>query len=64
MVECKQSSKELEVDHWTLSALKDLFMEDFWTWVNSCGIGYDRDAYMGLDKCIDFEKEIWFELGK
>ena len=38
-------------------------MEDFWTWVNKYGIGYDGDSYLGLDKCVDFDKEIWFLLG-
>ena len=27
-------------------------------------MGYDRHAYLALDKCVDFEREIWFELGK
>ena len=39
-------------------------MDNFWTWDKSDGIGYDGDAYLGLDKCADFEKNIWFELGK
>ena len=27
-------------------------------------IGYDGDAYLGLDKCVDFEKEVWFKFGE
>ena len=38
--------------------------DEFWTWVKKDRIGYDRYAYMRLDKCVDFEKELWFELGK
>ena len=30
LVECKQSAKELVVDKWTLGALKEISMDDFW----------------------------------
>ena len=62
--ECKQSAKELSVDKWDLDALKGLFTDDFWAWVKKDGIGYDGGAYLGLDKYVDFEKELWFELDK
>ena len=39
-------------------------MDNFWTRVKSDGIGYDRYAYLGLDKGVGFKKEIWFELGE
>ena len=26
--------------------------------------GYDGHAYLAPDKCIDFKRELWFELGK
>ena len=64
IVEYKQLEKELMGDKWDLSALKELSMGDFWTWLNKYGIGYDGDAYLVLDNYFDFEKEIWFELGK
>ena len=52
--------KDLARDEWTLGALKDLSTGDFWTWANKDGIGYDGDAYLGLDKCVDLEKDLWF----
>ena len=44
--------------------LKEPSTENFWTWAQKDGTGYDRYAYLGLDKCVNFKKEIWFELGK
>ena len=44
--------------------MKGLFTEDFWNRDHSDWIVYDGNAYLGLGKSIDFEKEIWFELGK
>ena len=64
LAEYKQSTKEVAGDKWYLGALKGLSMENLWDWAKKYGIGYDRDAYLGLDKCVDFEKELWFELGK
>ena len=39
-------------------------MEKFWTWFKVYDIDTGRDAYLGVDKCIDFEKDIWFDLGR
>ena len=64
LVECKHSPKELVGDKWDLVALKGLSTDDLWGWAKKCGIGYYGDAYLGFDKCVKFEKEIWFELGK
>ena len=64
LVEYKQSAKELAGYKWNLGALKELPTGNFWTWDKKYGIGYDRYAYLGLDKCVDFEKEFLFEFGK
>ena len=64
LLECKQSENDLAGDGWTLGNLKELSTDEFLTWAKSNGIGYDGDAYLGLEKCVDFEKELWFELGK
>ena len=32
--------------------------------MNKEGFGYDGDAYLRLDKCVDFDNRLWFELGK
>ena len=55
--------KELTGDKWTLSALKELSTDEFLTWGNKYCIVYDRDAYLELDKSVNFEKDIWFNLG-
>ena len=49
-MECKQSTKDLAGDQWTLGELKELSTNDFWTWDKSDGVGYDGDAYLGLYK--------------
>ena len=62
--ECKELAKDLAGEKWTLINLKEIYEEDFWAWDNSDGIEDDKDAYLGFDKCFDFKKELWFELGK
>ena len=47
-----------------LGKLKELSTDEFWTWAKSDGIGYDGDAYLVLDKCVELKKDLWFELGK
>ena len=64
LLECKQLEKDITGDKWTLGDLKGLSTEDFWTWEESDRLAYDRDAYLGLKNCANFDKEIWFELGK
>ena len=27
-------------------------------------IGYDGHPYLAIDECVEFESELWFELGK
>ena len=44
--------------------MKGLYTEDFWNWAKSYGLDSDGDAYLGVKNCVDFEKGIWFELGK
>ena len=56
--------KDLAGDKWDLGTLKELSTDDFWAWAKKYGIGYDGDAYLGLDKCVDLEKELCSELGK
>ena len=63
-MECKQLAKDLAGDIWTLGELKELSIEASCNWSKSDIIGYDRDAYLGLEKYVDFENENWFELVK
>ena len=44
--------------------LKEISTDNFWTWAKKYGIVFDRDAYLEKEKCVDFEKELWTELGK
>ena len=50
-------------DKWDLCALKELSIDNFWTWAKKDGIAYDGYAYLGIDKYVNFEKYLWFELG-
>ena len=61
---CKQSAKEFAGDEWTLGDMNRLAAEDFWTRAKTDTTGYDGHTYPDIDKCVDFEKELWFELGK
>ena len=63
LVTCRQSAKELAGDEWTFGKLTGLSTEDFWTWAKTYITGYDRHDYLARDKCVDFERELWFELG-
>ena len=38
-------------------------MEQLQTLDKEYGLDEDWDAYLGLDKCINFEKVLWFEFG-
>ena len=60
-MEYKESAKDLAGDKWTLGDVKAIFTEQLWTWDNSDWLAYEGYAYLGFDKCVDFEKYIWFE---
>ena len=64
LMTCKQSAKELAGDEWTLGDMDSLAAEDFWTWVKTDTTRYDGHPYLAIDKCVNFERELWFELGK
>ena len=51
-------------DKWDLGKLKCLSTDEFWYWAKKDSIGYDVHVYLGIDKCVDFKRELWFELGK
>ena len=51
--------KELTGDKWDLGDLKGITTEYLWVWANKGGIGYDGHAYLGIDKCIDFERDLF-----
>ena len=38
--------------------------ETFWTWDKTDTTGYYGHPLLALDKCFNFDKEIWLELGK
>ena len=46
-----------------LGAAKVATMEKFWTWEKLYGVDAGGDVYLGVDRCLDFEKDIWSELG-
>ena len=39
-------------------------MEKFWIWYYTDSVDYDGYTVIGADISVDFEKELWFELGK
>ena len=64
LVACRKLEKELVVDEWNLGELSGISAEAFWTWTMADTTGYDGHAYLTLDKCINFKRELWFELVK
>ena len=59
----KHSAKELAGNEWTLGDLSGVSMEYLWTWAKTDTIGYDGHPYLAIDKCVNFKRELWFELG-
>ena len=59
---CKQSENDIAGEKWNLRYLKELSIEDLWTWDNSEEYDDDVDAYLVMNKCVDFEKQICFQL--
>ena len=55
---CKDLEKDIAGDNYTLVNFKVLSIEQFCTWDNSDGIDNNGYAYLGLDKCVNFEKEL------
>ena len=64
LVTCKQSTKELAGDERTLGNMSGVSTEYVWTWVKTITIGYDGYHYQTNDKCVNFKRDLWFELGK
>ena len=64
LVECRQSVKEPTGEEWNLGELKGLSADDLCTWAMTYTTVYDGHAYLVMDKCVNFERDIWFELGK
>ena len=60
----RQLAKDLAGDEWNLGELTELSAEDFWTWAKTDTTGNDVNDYLTWDKCVNFERGLWFELGK
>ena len=60
----KQLAEELTSDEWNLGNMNGLAAYDFWTLAKTDTTGYDGHPYLYIDKCVNFERELWFELGK
>ena len=61
---CKQSAKELAGDEWTSGNMRGVSTEDFWDWEKTYIIEYDGHPFLAIDKRVNLERELWFELGK
>ena len=61
---CRQSTKELVGDEWTLGELTGISVEDFWNLAKTDTMGYDGHDYLDRYKCVEFERYLWFDLGK
>ena len=43
--------------------MKELSTDDSYNWERKDVTGYDVDAYLGIDKCANLDKELWIKLG-
>ena len=64
LVTYRHSAKELAGDEWTLGEITGLSKKDFWTRANTDTTRYDGHDYFARNKCIDFNRELQFGLGK
>ena len=60
----KQSAKEIMSDEWTLGDMNGLAAEYFWTGAKTDTTGYEGHPYLAIYNLVDFERKLWFELGK
>ena len=59
LLECYKLARGMAGEKWNLSELKGLSMDNFCTWLNSDGVGYEKNAYLVLDKCVEFKRDLW-----
>ena len=64
LVAYRQSEKELTGYEWNLGNLAGLYVEAFRNWSKTNTTGYDGYPFFAWDKCVNFERELWFELGE
>ena len=64
MLECKWLENDLAKDKCTLGELKGLSTNDLCNWLKTDSVSYGRYAYLGLDKYVDFKKELCFQFEK
>ena len=64
LVGYKESVKGVAGYQWTLGVKMGVTMENFRSWVNNDAINGSGDMYLGRYRCINFDTEIWFDLGK
>ena len=63
LTECKEPTKGLAGDQWTLGLEKSVTMEQLWDWSKVDTINGTGDLFSGPEHCTYSEKEMWFELG-
>ena len=64
LVACRKLARELAGYEWNFRELTGIYAEALWTWAKTDTTEYDRYPFLPWDKCVDFDREIWFELGK
>ena len=62
--ECKETAKGISGDQWIFGKANDITVEGLWAWAKQYGMDVDVNVYLGMNKCILFEKGIGFRLGK
>ena len=62
--EFKDLDKGIAGYRWMLGVTKYITMQKFWTWSNLYGVNTSGYLYLGVYRCLNFNKYIWFEVGK
>ena len=64
LVECKELVKGIAGYQWIIGPTKDVTMEQLCTWGKQYYINISGGMYLVRNICIEFDKDIWFKLGK
>ena len=64
LTKCKELAKDISGYQWTLIEAKDITIERLCTWDKLDTLNIDSYYYLGVDNFVDFEKNIWLELGE
>ena len=64
LLACKDIARGLAGKQCTLREANNETMEQFWAWTKLYSVGSGGYTVIGADRCKNFEKDLWFKIGK